>query len=412
MQYVQINKKRDDKIMESYDFLLAIALILLFTKVCGLMTEKINLPQVLGALVAGVILGPSGFGVLQETSFLMTASEIGVIMLMFSAGLGTDVKELKRAGGTACLVAALGVLLPTIFCGGIYYLYFGDSLTYAKLIETIFIGVVFSATSVSITVETLSEMGKIKSKVGTIIIGAAIIDDIVGIVVLSVISGLSQGASANPLLVLGKILGFFVFVAIVGTIVNNLFKILDAYHGRSKRVAVWSLAFCFLMAYVAEEFFGIADITGAYFAGLTLCNITKTRDHVGEKISIASYLFFSPIFFASIGLNTNITGLDARTLQFAVALFVVATLTKIIGCGLGAKAFKMTNQQALGIGIGMVSRGEVALMVAQKGLMLSLVTEKIFPALVLAIVATVFITPILLNIVMKDYDEEEEGFSC
>lgn len=395
MQNVQIYKKRDDTGMESYDFLLALALILLCTKVCGLMTEKINLPQVLGALVAGVILGPSGFGLIQETDFLMKASEIGVIMLMFSAGLGTDVKELKRAGGTACLVAALGVILPVIFCGGLYYIFFEDGFTYTKMIETIFIGVVFSATSVSITVETLSEMGKIKSKVGTIIIGAAIIDDIIGIIVLSVISGLSEGGSANPLMVLGKILGFFVFVAVAGVAVNSLFRIVDAYHGRSKRVVVWALAFCFLMAYIAEEFFGIADITGAYFAGLTLCNITKTRNHVGDKISVASYLFFSPIFFASIGINTNITGLDPRTLLFAGILFVVATLTKIIGCGGGAKIFKMTNQQALGIGIGMVSRGEVALMVAQKGFMLSMVTEKIFPALVLAIVGTVFITPIL-----------------
>jgi len=393
--------------MESYEFLLVLALILFFTKICGLMTEKVNLPQVLGALVAGMILGPSGFGLIQETDFLMTASEIGVIMLMFSAGLGTDIRELKMAGGPACLVAALGVIFPVIFCGGLYFIFFEDSFTYINMIKAIFVGVVFSATSVSITVETLSEMGKIKSKVGTIIIGAAIIDDVIGIMVLSIISGLSEGVSGNPLMVLAKIAGFFVFVAVVGLIVNAVFRKLDDYHGKSKRVAVWALAFCFLMSYVAEKHFGIADITGAYFAGLTLCNITKTRDFVGEKISIVSYLFFSPVFFAGIGINTNITGLNPHSFLFAWVLFAVAALTKVIGCGGAAKLFKMSNQQALGIGVGMISRGEVALMVAQKGLMLNVVTPEIFPALVLAIVGTVFITPVLLNKVMNGYNEED-----
>lgn len=395
--------------MESYEFLLVLSLILFFTKICGLMTEKINLPQVLGALVAGVVLGPSALGVIKETDFLMTASEIGVIMLMFSAGLETDIKELKRAGGPACLVAALGVILPIVFCGGLYYFFFSESFTYLNFLKSVFVGVVFSATSVSITVETLSEMGKIKTRVGTIIIGAAIIDDIIGIMVLSVISGLSEGTNANPIMVLGKIISFFGFVAVVGFIVNGLFKKLDTHHGKSKRVVVWSLAFCFLMAFIAETYFGIADITGAYFAGLTLCNITKTRSFVGDKISVVSYMFFSPVFFASIGINTNITGLDAKTLLFALILFVVAVLTKVVGCGGGAKLFKMSNTQALGIGIGMISRGEVALMVAQKGLLLNMVDAQIFPALVLAIVATVFITPILLNLVMKNYHETKEA---
>ncbi|MDD4842715.1 MAG: cation:proton antiporter [Anaerotignum sp.] len=391
--------------MESYNFLLVLALILLATKVFGLLTEKISLPQVLGALVAGVILGPSGFGIIQETDFLMTASEIGVIMLMFSAGLGTDMKELKKAGGIAFLTAAVGVILPVVFCGGLYFFFFEDSMDYMNMIRTIFVGVVFSATSVSITVETLREMGKLKTKVGTTIMGAAIIDDIIGIIVLSVISGLSESASSNPLLVLAKIGGFFVFVAVVGIVAITIFKKLDKHHGKSKRVVVWSLAFCFFMSYVAEEYFGVADITGAYFAGLTLCNITKTRQFVSDKVSVASYLFFSPVFFASIGINTNVTGLDSRDLLFVLLIFAIATITKIVGCGGVAKLCKMTTQQALGVGVGMVSRGEVALMVAQKGLMLKMVSEEVFPALIVAVVATVFITPILLNMVMNNYVE-------
>ena len=391
--------------MESYDFLWVLALILLSTKMFGLATEQVHLPQVVGALFAGIVLGPSVFGVLKETDFLLKTSEIGVILLMFTAGLDTDLNELKKTGLKSCLIAISGVIIPLIFCGGLYYFFFADSYTYTNLLKAVFIGVVFSATSVSITVETLTEMGKIKTHVGTTIISAAIIDDIIGIIVLSIISGLGKEGSGSSMEVLGKIFGFFVFVAVIGIIVHYLFKKLNVHHGKSKRAAVWALAYCFLMSYGAEEFFGVADITGAYFAGLILCNIAKTKEFVVSKIVIASYLVFSPVFFASIGIKTNITGLSTHALLFSAILFVVAIATKIIGCGGAARICKMTNRQALGIGIGMVSRGEVALMLVQKGLTLKLVEESIFPALVLVIIATVFITPILLNLVMKNYEE-------
>ncbi|WMI80327.1 cation:proton antiporter [Anaerotignum sp. MB30-C6] len=391
--------------MESYDFLMVLALILLSTKMFGLATEKVHLPQVVGALIAGIILGPSGFGILRETEFLLKASEIGVIMLMFTAGLDTNLNELKKTGLMSFLIAIFGVLVPLVFCGGLYYFFFSESYTYTNLLNAVFIGVIFSATSVSITVETLSEMGKIKTRVGTTIISAAIIDDIIGIIMLSIISGLGKKGGGNPMEVVGKIFGFFVFVVAIGLIVHYLFKMLNEHHGKSKRAAVWALAYCFLMSYGAEEFFGVADITGAYFAGLILCNIAKTKTFVAEKIAIASYLVFSPVFFASIGIKTNITGLGKQALLFAAILFVIACATKIIGCGGGAKLCKMTNQQALGVGVGMMSRGEVALMLIQKGVMLKLVEESIFPALVLVIIATVLVTPVFLNLVMKNYSE-------
>lgn len=391
--------------MESFDFLLVLALILISTKVFGLATEKVHLPQVVGALIAGIILGPSGIGILKETDFLLKTSEIGVIMLMFIAGLDTDLNELKETGLMSCVIAFFGVIVPLIFCGGLYYFFFFDSYTYTNLLKAVFVGIIFSATSVSITVETLSEMGKIKTRVGTTIISAAIIDDIIGIIMLSLISGLGKQDSGGALEVLGKILGFFVFVVVIGVMVYYLFKMLNVHHGKSKRAVVWALAYCFIMCFVAEEFFGIADITGAYFAGLILCNIAKTRKFVADKITIGSYLMFSPVFFASIGIKTNISGLNKDEMIFASILFVVAIVTKIIGCGGAAKAFKMTNRQALGVGIGMVSRGEVALMLVQKGLTLKMVDEDIFPAFVVVIIATVFITPILLNLLMKNYTE-------
>lgn len=391
--------------MESYDFLLALAIILLSTKLFGLATERVRLPQVVGALLAGILLGPSCLGILQETDFLVKTSEIGVIMLMFIAGLDTDLDELKSTGAVSCLIAVLGVLVPLIGCSAVYYFFFADGFTADAILKSTFIGVVFAATSVSITVETLTEMGKIKSRVGTTIVSAAIIDDIIGIVILSVISGFSDGGSSS-MMVIGRILAFFVFTIIVGIIVNYIFKKLDENHGKSKRVAVWGLAFCFLLSYVAETFFGVADITGAYFAGVILCNIAKTKSFLAKKMSVSSYVFFAPVFFASVGIKTNLSGIDSSIILFTVILLIMAIVTKVIGCGLGAKLGKMSNKDSLGIGVGMISRGEVALMVAQKGIVAGLITQAVFPAIILVVIVTSLITPVLLRIVIPKESTE------
>ncbi|MBR4761875.1 MAG: cation:proton antiporter, partial [Clostridia bacterium] len=262
--------------MGAYGYLLAIALILLFTKLFGIASAKVHMPQVVGALIAGVLLGPSGIGLLTESDFLLKTSEIGVIMLMFTAGIDTDITELKKTGGAALVIAVLGVFVPIIFCGGAYFLFFGESASLSNILSAAFVGVVFAATSVSITVETLTEMGKIKSNVGATLLSAAIIDDIIGVVVLSVLTGISD-KSVNPAVVTLKILLFFVFTAVVGFIVYHVFKRIAVHHAHNRRIAVWALAFCLIMAYCAERFFGVADITGAYFAGVILCNLTNMR---------------------------------------------------------------------------------------------------------------------------------------
>ena len=308
--------------MEKYQFLLFLALILLFTKLFGILTAKVHLPQVVGALIAGVILGPSVFGFIDQNDFLIKISEIGVIMLMFLAGIDTDIEELKKTGPAACLIASLGVLVPIIMCGGAYLLFFGHDFKFETMMKAAFIGVVFAATSVSITVETLNEMGKLKSKVGTALLSAAIIDDIIGIVVLSVLSGLG-GSSESPLKVIVKILLFFVFTFAVGFIVYNLFKKLSINHSHHRRIAVWALAFCLIMAFCAEKFFGVADITGAYFAGVILCNVTDSRQYVAKKVTAASYLVFSPVFFAGIGLKTELNGITPNIIVFALVLAVI-----------------------------------------------------------------------------------------
>jgi len=384
-----------------YDYLLYLAIIMLSTKLFGLITEKVHLPQVVGALVAGVVLGPSMLGVLHETDFLVKTSEIGVIMLMFIAGLDTDIEELKHTGKTSCIIALFGVFVPLLLCGAIHFICFGGISNPKGLIESVFIGVIFSATSVSITVETLNELGKLKGKIGTTIVSAAIIDDIIGIIILSLVSGFG-GAGENPVFVLIKILLFFVFTLIVGYFINHIFKSLDKNHAQSRRVAVWALAFCFLMSYAAEELFGVADITGAYFTGVILCNISHTRDEIARKMTVASYVIFSPVFFANIGIKTNLATITGDILIFALLLFFAAVISKIIGCSFGGKLCGLDKKDALSVGVGMVARGEVALMVAQKGINAGFISENIFPAIVLVVVGAGLITPILIKLAMKE----------
>ncbi|MGN0451131.1 MAG: cation:proton antiporter [Acutalibacteraceae bacterium] len=383
--------------MDSYSFLLSLALILLFTKIFGIATAHVHLPQVVGALLAGILLGPSGIGLLHQSDFLVKTAEIGVIMLMFIAGIDTDINELKRTGPAACLIAVMGVFVPILGCGGVYYLFFGSGFDRTSMLKAAFVGVVFAATSVSITVETLNEMGKLKSRVGTTILSAAIIDDIIGIIVLSVLSAMGD-SRVSPAATVIKILAFFVFTFIVGFIVYKLFKKVSVNHETSRRIAVWALAFCFLMSYCAEKLFGVADITGAYFAGVILCNLTKSRQYVAKKITAASYLVFSPVFFANIGLKTDLSGINTSIILFALVLAVMSVLTKIVGCGLAARATKMSNRESLTVGIGMVARGEVALMVAQKGIDSGYIDSSVFPAIVLCVVIAALITPVLLKL--------------
>ena len=283
----------------------------------------------------------------------------------------------------------------------------GGALTYSLFmggnfwdLKAIFVGVVLMATSVSITVETLRELGKLKTKMGTAILGAAIIDDIIGIIVLTLVIGF-QDQEVNPVESIIKIALFFVFVVLCAAAVKLLSMIPKKYYEKKHRVVIFGLSFAFIMSFCAEYFFGVADITGAYFAGLILCNYSS-HEYIDKKVNTASYLFFSPVFFASIGIATVLDGMDAQIILFSVVLLIVAILSKIIGCGLGSKLCKFGNRDSLAIGIGMVSRGEVALIVAQKGAEANVVDPKLFPAIVLVVIVTTIITPILLKLVLTD----------
>lgn len=395
----------------SYDFLLTIALIMLFTKIFGLTSERVHMPQVVGALIAGVLVGPSCLGWVGETDFLIKTAEIGVIILMFNAGLDTDLEELKTTGFASFIIAVIGVVVPLAGGIGVYLLFENDPVDPLNMLKAAFIGVVLTATSVSITVETLREMGKLKSRVGTAVLGAAVIDDILGIVVLTVLTGFTDPA-VQPLLVFGRIIAFFVFVLVIGLIMHKAFIKMDEMWHKHRRIAIYAVAFALLMSYVAERFFGIADITGAYFAGIVMCNLPATRDYVASKTNVLGYMMFSPLFFASIGIKTNLDGLTGRIAVLALVLTVVAILTKIVGCGLGARLMGFPLYDAVSIGLGMVSRGEVALIVAQKGEQAGLIDAHLFPAIVLVVVVTTLITPVLLKLGMQRETPANTEFSA
>ena len=385
--------------MESYTYLVSIAIIILTTKILGDLTKKVNMPQVVGALLAGVIIGPSCMGLITETEFISYTAEIGVILLMFLAGLDTDIDEIRNNAAACIVVACIGVIVPLIGGTAAYYFFFeAGETSFDGILQAVFVGVVLTATSVSITVEALKEMGRLEGKVGNAILGAAVIDDIIGIVVLTVVTSLKD-TSVSIGVVLLKIVAYIVFMAVLGMLITRYRSYIDT-HWKKQRITSYVLASCFLIAFASEHFFGVTDITGAYLLGLSLSK-NRIKTEVSRKVSVPSYLFFSPIFFASVGLKVEIEGLTKATVIFSILLLAVAILTKIIGCGLGARICGFSGQEALQVGVGMVSRGEVALIVAQKGYALGMLDADLFPPIVLVVIATTILTPVMLKKIMQ-----------
>lgn len=387
--------------MHAYEVFRDLAIIVIAAKLCGILARKINVPQVVGEIIAGLIIGPSVLGLVNQTDFLSQMAEIGVILLMFSAGLGTNLKDLKNTGVMAFVIACIGVLVPLV-CGTVLYmLFYGFSAVGTpEFYKAVFIGVILTATSVSITVQTLSEMGKLKTKLGTAIVSAAIIDDIIGIVVLAVVIGIGSGSGAQETSISSVILRtglFFILAAVGGFILYKFFKKLDAKYRHTQRIPIFSLALCMALAYIAEKYFGVADITGAFVAGVILCNI-RDAEYIERKIVVNSYMLFGPVFFAGIGIRTSIDGISGMMIIFSLCFILVALLSKIIGCGLAAKAFGLSNGDSLKVGIGMMTRGEVALIVAQKGLSVGFIEPVFFTPVILLIILSSILTPIFLKI--------------
>ena len=397
------------------------AVILLATKTFGIVTRKLGLPQVVGMILAGLLIGPAiisrlglGFGGIinptaTEMDVLQSFSQLGVIFILFSSGLETDIKELKRSGAAATGVAIAGVFIPVIF-GTIGSLLFMGGLSEAsnhgKLMNALFIGTILAATSVGITVETLRELGKLNTKVGTTILSAAIIDDVLGIITLSIITGLNGGGSIWITLL--KAVGFFVFAIGVGLLMRWCFKRIIKRYPHKRRTGIFALVMCFAYAYCAEKFFDIAAITGAYMAGLMLSGL-KDTSFVDRKVIVSGYMIFTPIVFAFIGISADFSQFKLNGLLFALVFVLLGVIGKIIGCSGAARAFRYNGKQSLAIGCGMIARGEVALAVysAGKGLIYyengQLAGIDPLVATICLIVLSSILCPILLKFAFKNH---------
>lgn len=383
--------------MEAYLVFRDLAIIVIFAKLFGIVARKCKAPQVVGEIIAGLLIGPSILGLVQQTDFLTQMAEIGVVLLMFSAGLETNLKDLMKTGPIAFLIACSGVFVPLLGGTLLYFGLYGMAPWGSEeFYKAVFVGVIMTATSVSITVQALKELGKLKGKVGTTILSAAIIDDVIGIIVLTFVIGFKNPES-NPMDVVISTILFFLAAIGVGFILYYVFKKVDAKYPHTRRIPIMGLALCFAFAYAAEKWFGIADITGAYVAGIILCSIQDSQ-YIDEKIDINSYMLFGPVFFASIGLKTNIDSIDGTIIIFSIGFVLVALITKIIGCGLMAKLCRFNIKESLKIGVGMMTRGEVALIVSQKGLSVGLLSSVYFTAVILLIIVSSISTPIILKI--------------
>ena len=387
--------------------------------------RKLGLPQVLGFIIAGILIGSAIWGLffnldgltvfpLKPNEYLSVFAEVGVIFVMFAAGLETNLSDVKKTGGVAFLVATGGVILPLAAGTGVGALFLPNAEH--GFYSWLFIGVIMTATSVGITVEVLRELGKLQTKVGTVILSAAIIDDVLGIMILSIVLSISGAKSAennvlnlinpngNAFLSIVWILLFFVFAVGAGVVFSKLFKYIEKKAPHTRRIPVLSIALCFLYAFIAEKVFGVADITGAYIAGLVLSTNHASAQYVDRKVSINSYTIFAPIFFAGIGVKMSFSGFTAETLLFAVVFTIVAIATKIIGCGGIAKTLKFSGKDSLRTGVGMIARGEVALIVMEKGIAGGIIDAKYRVIVVLLVLVSSLLAPILLKLLYKRDD--------
>lgn len=424
-------------------FAVVLAVILLFTKLFGLLFRKIGLPQVLGYIIAGILLGPAVFGEFcgfsvfgiqveggatynclfllngegfsEGTDGLAIFSKIGVLLLMFSTGLETDIKALKNTGLAATLMACAGVALPMAL-GVLICLPFGDvGLGAENIYRCIFVGAILAATSVAITVSVLKELGKISTKLGTTIVSAAVIDDVIGIIVLSVVSGIAKAGSADAAAggfegfkasipgTIIMIVAFFIFAIVLGIGISKLFRWMERRWPDTHRLPVFSLVVCFAYSWLAEEVFGIADITGAFLAGIILSTAHRASIYTDKKVEVNTYTMFAPVFFANIGIsNVTFAGINGNIILAAVLIVLVGLIGKVAGCGAVARAFKYSRRESAIAGVGMMARGEVALIVTATAMDPALganaLPQQFMIMTVLLILVSSILTPILLKV--------------
>lgn len=442
-------------------FVFALGLIMLATKLCGMLLRRLGLPQVLGYIIAGILIGPAVFGLIGGESgggaligfdggtpvawslvyleaftqdggtytVLDVFSKIGVILIMFSAGLETNMDDLKKTGLTATIVAVVGVAAPLILglLVSLPFIFTGVIPGFESVIQGVFVGTILTATSVAITVSVLKELGKINTKIGTTLVSAAIIDDVIGMVVLSVVTSLATSGAAGAELVgfdwfkaqwwgtIIMIVAFFVVAIGVGIGLHFLFAWMDKKWPNTHRLPILSVAVCFIYAVIAEEVFGVADITGAYLAGVVMSTVNRMASYTDKKVEINSYMIFGPVFFASIGMKMNFGGLFGEgggwLILLAFLFVLVGLMGKVIGCGAVIKCKKGTWREAGIAGVGMMARGEVALIVTQKGIEAGIISDSFMIMTVLLILFSSILTPVLLKQFFRGHKESEEALT-
>ena len=377
----------------------SLALILVTTKIGGFLSRKAKMPEVLGALLAGVIIGPVCLNLVQYDDNIKLLSNLGVIFLMFLAGLETDLEQFKKAGKSSFVIALLGVLVPLLLGTLSAFLFYRD------LTENLFVGVILTATSVSITVETLTELGKLNTKAGINILGAAVIDDILGLMLISALLSARGGSGSS---VFSQMAGIVLFCAVAVLIILFVPKILSKY-GKDfqpgQTFFTLSLAAVLLAAFLAENL-GFAAITGAYLCGLLFSQF-RHKEYLERNVKAVSSGFLSPIFFASVGLEASLNGFGGREVLITLVMFLVAVAGKVIGCGAGARLFRISRRESLQIGVGMISRGEVAIITANIGLQAHIITQEVFVPTILVVVLTTIITPVLLKLSFSHRHSED-----
>ncbi|GAY73376.1 cation:proton antiporter [Lentilactobacillus kosonis] len=380
-----------------------IALILIATLLASALSQRVGLPAVIGQLLVGVLLGPGILGILTNNHLMHVGSELGVIILMFIAGIESDLELLKKYFRPAILVALCGVIAPMV----LFYIY--GQFMGQGFERSIFWGVIFAATSVSISVEVLRELKKLDTPEGATILGAAVVDDIIAVVLLSVfVSVFGVGGDSDLNLATATILQICFFVAVVFLVkwvvpfILRLAERLPIY----RSVAIVSLSICFLMAYTADAI-GLSAVVGAFFAGVAVSQ-TKYEEVISNSVSSVGYTFFIPIFFVSIGLDMKFDGV-IENLGFLIVMTLLAIITKLYGGALGAKVAGMSSQSAMVVGSGMISRGEMALIIAQIGISAKLIAPELYSEIIIVIIISTIIAPLFLKRTIAKLDNSNEG---
>lgn len=370
-------------------FIVQIVIILLATKIAGQLSIRLGQPSVLGKIIIGIILGPALLGWVHDTEIVSIFSQIGVLLLMFLAGLETNMKDLNRNLKAALFVAIGGIIAP-IIGGYIGAQYYGLSVS-----ESIFIGLLLSATSVSISVQTLKELGWLNSKEGSTLLGAAVLDDIIVVILMAVAMSFFVGSDVSIALLIGKKILFFVLIILASKwLVPKFIQIFSKFKVTEGALSA-GLIICFSFAYFAE-YLGIAGIIGTFFAGIAIAQ-TKFKEEIEHKVEPIAYGIFVPFFFVSIGLAVSFDGIGNQV-GLIVVFSIVAILSKFLGSGIGARLSGFQTRSSMGIGAGMISRGEVALILAAMGLESGLLPTEYYTAMIIVVIVTTLVTPPLLKI--------------